>query len=125
MIGHIGIYVDDIEKAKAFYAAALAPLGYAVLKEFPEWSVIGLGVGENADLWISQREANHNVHVALTADSKEMVQAFHAAGVSAGGSDNGAPGYRKEYAPGYYGAFITDPFGNNIEAVFQDLNPGE
>ncbi len=125
MIGHIGIYVDDIEKAKAFYSAALKPLGYELLRELPEWSVIGLGANGNPDIWFSQRESVHNVHVAIQAESKEAVQAFHSAGLAAGGSDNGAPGYRKEYAPGYYGAFITDPFGNNFEAVFQDPTPGE
>ncbi len=125
MIGHIGLYVDDIEKAKQFYSGALKPLGYELLREFPEWSVIGFGVGGNPDLWISQREANHNVHIALTVDSKEAVQAFHAAGLSAGGSDNGAAGYRKEYDAGYYAAFIIDPFGNNFEAVFHDPSPTE
>ncbi len=125
MLGHIGMYVDDIEKATAFYTAALKPLGYELLKELPEWSVIGLGIGDNADLWISQREASHNVHIAINAESKDAVAAFHAAALSAGASDNGAPGYRKEYSPGYYGAFVIDPFGNNLEAVFHDPNPSE
>lgn len=125
MIGHIGVYVDDIEKAKSFYQAALKPLGYELLKEFPEWSVIGFGTGGNADLWISQREASHNVHIALNAESKDAVAGFYNAALSAGASDNGAPGYRKEYAPGYYGAFIIDPFGNNFEAVFHDPSPTE
>lgn len=125
MIGHIGFYVDDIEKAKAFYGAALKPLGYELLREFPEWSVIGYGADGIPDLWISQREAVHNVHIAIYAHSKDAVLAYHAAAVASGGADNGAPGYRTEYAPGYYAAFITDPFGNNIEAVFNDPNPSE
>ncbi len=125
MLGHIGVYVEDIEKAKVFYPAALKPLGYELLSDFPEWSVIGLGAGGNSDLWISQREANHNVHIAINAENKEAVQAFHAAALDAGASDNGAPGYRKEYTPGYYGAFVIDPFGNNLEAVFHDPNPSE
>ncbi len=124
MIGHIGFYVDDIEKAKAFYGIALKPLGYELLREFPEWSVIGYGAGGNADLWVSQREAVHNVHIAINAPSKEAVNAFHVAGLAVGGADNGAPGYRTDYAPGYYAAFITDPFGNNFEAVYHDPNPG-
>ena len=123
MLAHVGIYVDDIEKAKAFYIPALKPLGYEQLSEFPEWSVIGLGAGGTADLWVAQREATHNAHIAITATDKESVDAFHAAGISAGGTDNGAPGYRTEYSPGYYAAFITDPFGNNLEAVYHDQSP--
>lgn len=123
MIGHIGVYVDDIEKAKSFYSSALKPLGYELVREFPEWSVIGLGVGGNPDLWLSQREASHNVHIAILAPDKASVDAFHAAALAAGGNDNGAPGYRTEYSPGYYGAFIIDPFGNNLEAVFHDPSP--
>ena len=121
MLDHIGVYVSDIESAKAFYILALKPLGYELLNEFPEWSTIGLGIGGKADFWISQREASHNVHIAFNAENTEAVDAFHAAALSAGGSDNGTPGYRKDYAPGYYSAFITDPFGNNVEAVFHDL----
>ena len=126
MLDHVGIYVADIEKAKAFYVPALKPLGYEKLSEFPEWSVIGMGLpaqagaGGTSDLWFSQREAAHNAHIAIKASSREAVDAFHAAALLAGGSDNGAPGYRTEYSPGYYGAFIIDPFGNNLEAVFHD-----
>lgn len=123
MLDHIGIYCDNIEKAKMFYAAALKPLGYEILSEFPEWSVIGMGAGGKADFWVSQREAIHNAHIAITAPDAASVDAFHAAALLAGGNDNGAPGYRKEYSPGYYGAFIVDPFGNNLEAVFHDPNP--
>lgn len=123
MLDHIGTYVQDIEKAKVFYSAALKPLGYTLISEFPEWSVIGLGTDGKADFWVAQREANHNVHIALAASDKASVDAFHAAALAAGGSDNGAPGYRTEYNAGYYGAFVTDPFGNNLEAVYHDLNP--
>jgi catechol 2,3-dioxygenase-like lactoylglutathione lyase family enzyme len=123
MLDHIGTYVDNIEKAKAFYTAALQPLGYELIAEYPEWSVIGLGANKKPDLWVAQREANHNAHIAIAALSKDAVAAFHAAAIAAGGVDNGAPGYRTEYAPGYFGAFITDPFGNNIEAVYHDPNP--
>ncbi len=123
MLGHIGIYVNDIEKAKTFYIPALKPLGYELISEFPEWSVIGLGANGTADLWISQREAIHNAHIALVAQDKAAVDAFHAAALAAGASDNGAPGYRTDYSPGYYAAFVTDPFGNNFEAVFHDPAP--
>ena len=121
MLDHVGVYVTDIEKAKAFYIPALKPLGYAMRSEFPEWSVIGMGADGTSDLWFSQREAAHNVHIAIKADSTASVDAFHAAALGAGASDNGAPGYRTEYSPGYYGAFVVDPFGNNLEAVFHDV----
>lgn len=123
MLDHIGIYVSDTEKAKAFYSAALAPIGYKVMSEFPEWKVVGFGDGANADFWISPKEEAHNAHVSFAVQTKEAVDAFHAAGLAAGGSDNGAPGYRKDYSPGYYAAFIKDQDGNNIEAVFHDPTP--
>jgi catechol 2,3-dioxygenase-like lactoylglutathione lyase family enzyme len=129
MFDHIGTYVQDIAKAKEFYIAALKPLKYELISEYPEWSVIGLGLpahdgsAAKADFWIAEREANHNVHLALVAADRSAVDAFHAAALAAGGTDNGAPGYRKEYSPGYYAAFIIDPFGNNLEAVFHDPAP--
>jgi catechol 2,3-dioxygenase-like lactoylglutathione lyase family enzyme len=123
MLDHVGVYITDIESAKKFYTAALKPLGYELLSEFPEWSVIGLGKGGVSDVWFSQREAAHNVHIAVAAESKEAVIAFHQAALASGASDNGAPGYRTEYSPGYYAAFVIDPFGNNLEAVFHDPTP--
>lgn len=123
MIDHIGVYVSDPEKSKVFYSAALAPLGYKIHMELPEWGVVGFGA-ERPDFWISKKEPQ-NAHVAFAASSKEMVDAFHAAGLAAGGADNGAPGYRKDYSPGYYAGFIKDHDGNNIEVVFHDPNPTE
>ncbi len=123
MLAHIGVYVNDIEKAKTFYVPALLPLGYILISEFPEWSVIGLGTNGIADFWVSQREATHNAHIAITAADKSSVDAFYTAAIAAGATDNGAPGYRTEYSPGYYAAFVIDPFGNNFEAVFHDPNP--
>ena len=120
MLDHIGVYVNDIEKAKAFYIPTLKPLGYEKLSEFPEWSVIGMGAGGTSDLWLSQREAAHNVHISIKAENAAAVDAFHAAALTSGAADNGAPGYRTEYSPGYYAAFVIDPFGNNLEAVFHD-----
>ncbi|MBV9159384.1 MAG: VOC family protein [Candidatus Kaiserbacteria bacterium] len=122
MLDHIGIYVSDIDKAKAFYAAALKPLGYSIKMEMPEWSVVGFGDPE-ADFWISQKEAAEHSHVAFRARDKETVNAFHAAALASGGIDNGAPGYRKDYSPGYYAAFAKDVDGNNIEVVYHDPNP--
>lgn len=123
MLDHISIYVNDYEKAKSFYTAALAPLGYSLVREFAEWSVMGFGAGGKPDFWVSQREAIHNVHIALAAQDTDVVNAFYDAALQAGAADNGAPGYRSEYSPGYYGAFVIDPFGNNLEAVFHDPSP--
>jgi catechol 2,3-dioxygenase-like lactoylglutathione lyase family enzyme len=113
MIDHISIKVRDHAAAVKFYAAALQPLGYKVMMEFP--GATGLGA-TMPDLWLIQSEQTAPTHVAFSADRK-TVDAFHRAGIEAGGKDNGAPGLRAEYHPTYYGAFILDPEGNNIEAV--------
>ncbi len=124
MINHLTIHVNDIDASKKFYSEALKPLGYAVTSEHPEWKLIGMGVEGNADLWIYAGEgARQQAHVAFTAENKEQVQAFYDGALVSGGKDNGAPGYRKNYTPGYYSAFALDPSGNNIEAVFKDPNP--
>jgi catechol 2,3-dioxygenase-like lactoylglutathione lyase family enzyme len=123
MLDHISVYVKDYAAAKTFYAAALQPLGYSLQMEFTEWGVGGFGEAGKPDFWISTREQDHNAHVAFLATSAEMVNAFYKAALAAGGKDNGAPGYRPDYSPGYYGAFIIDPSGNNIEAVYHDPNP--
>ncbi len=126
MLDHIGVYVADFERAKKFYSVALAPIGYSMLKEFPEWSTAGFGGADgHSDFWISQRESAHNVHLCFKADKKDAVDAFYKAGLEAGGTDNGAPGYRKEYDAGYYAAFVTDPDGNNLEVVFNDPLPAQ
>ncbi|MDB5238519.1 MAG: glyoxalase [Candidatus Kaiserbacteria bacterium] len=120
MIDHVSVYVDDLDKAKKFYAELLKPLGYALTADYAEYGVAGFEQGGKKDFWIGKKESAHNTHIAFAAAAKEAVDAFHAAALSAGAADNGAPGYRKDYAPGYYAAFVVDPFGNNIEAVFQD-----
>jgi catechol 2,3-dioxygenase-like lactoylglutathione lyase family enzyme len=120
-IDHISLSVLDYEKAKAFYTAALAPLRVGVLMEFPMDNgskVAGLGADGQAVLWISGGEkATPRVHIALRAESRGQVDAFHAAAIAAGGLDNGGPGIREMYAPTYYAAYILDPEGHNIEAV--------
>ncbi len=123
MIDHVSFSVADFSRSKAFYAAALAPLGYKLLSEFTEWSVAGFGAGGKSDMWIKQGDAAQPSHLAFNAATKDEVDKFYAAGLNAGGKDNGAPGYRKDYSPGYYAAFLTDPDGHNIEAVFHDPNP--
>lgn len=122
MIDHVILNVRDLAKSRAFYAAALAPLGYKVIKEFP--GAAGLGAGAWADVWIWQREPlQTGVHLALRSGARTLVDAFHAAAIAAGGRDNGAPGLRPRYHPDYYGAFVLDPDGNNIEVVCHEPAP--
>jgi catechol 2,3-dioxygenase-like lactoylglutathione lyase family enzyme len=118
MIDHVGVNVSDYERSRDFYAKALAPLGYSLLME-PGPNVGGFGRDQKPDFWITdQREpTTENVHVALAAPDRETVDAFHAAALEAGGTDNGAPGIREIYHPTYYGAYVLDPDGNNIEVV--------
>ncbi len=123
MIDHIGITVRDLAASKAFYRAALAVLGYELLAELPATvtgSVDFAGFGEQGkpDFWLSQGQANQPpVHVAFRVRSRAEVDAFHQAALAAGGRDNGPPGLRPHYHPNYYGAFVLDPDGHNIEAV--------
>ena len=114
MLDHIGLAVSDIQKSKAFFETALAPLQYKVLADFGE--AIGFGV-EKPDFWLGVGGGSGTTHIAFSAASRKIVEAFHAAALAAGGHDNGAPGIREMYAPTYYGAFVLDPDGNNIEAV--------
>jgi catechol 2,3-dioxygenase-like lactoylglutathione lyase family enzyme len=122
MIDHLGISVHDYEASKAFYLAALAPLGITMLMEItPEMSgreghFGGLGKDGKPFFWISKGEPHH-IHLAFAANSHAEVDAFYAAAIAAGATDNGAPGPRPHYHPGYYGAFVTDPNGVNLEAV--------
>jgi catechol 2,3-dioxygenase-like lactoylglutathione lyase family enzyme len=115
MLDHVGLAVSDYAASKAFYSAALKPLGITQLMEFPDTG--GFGEGEVPYFWIgaNDRPGTHT-HVAFTARDRATVDAFHKAALAAGGRDNGAPGLR-EYHPHYYGAFVLDPDGNNVEAV--------
>ena len=123
MLDHIGLAVADLDRAKAFYLAALAPLDIGVVMEVTAEQTgagahVGLGAKDIPFFWIGDSaSAAGSVHVAFTARSREAVDAFHKAALEAGGSDNGAPGLRPHYHPDYYGAFILDPDGHNIEAV--------
>ncbi len=120
MIDHISLHVTDLEKTKKFYTETLAPLGYTLTSEHPEWNLIAYGIDGKSDLWIVGDGASKSQHIAYAAADKETVQKCYDAGLAAGGTDNGAPGYRKEYSPGYYAAFVHDPDGHNIEVVFHD-----
>ncbi len=115
MIDHVGIDVSDIDSAKAFYEQALAPLGYAKLSEFPE--AVGFGEPGKPDFWIARRGKPGTSHVAIRSRDRASVDAFHEAALAAGGRDNGAPGLRTQYHETYYGAYVLDPEGNNVEAV--------
>jgi catechol 2,3-dioxygenase-like lactoylglutathione lyase family enzyme len=116
MIDHTGVAVSDMARSRTFYAAALAPLGYALLMDFGE--AAGFGVKPKPDFWLGQgKPGEPRSHVAFRAESRAQVDAFHRAALAAGGRDNGAPGLRTHYHPNYYGAFVLDPDGHNIEAV--------
>ena len=122
MIDHTGLSVSNFATARAFYDGAFAPLGISYLFTVPPEHTDGVPVGgygrERPQFWISEDGTQSpSVHVAFTADTRAQVDAFHAAALAAGGTDNGAPGLRPHYHPDYYGAFVLDPDGNNIEAV--------
>ena len=114
MLDHIGLRTTQFDRLLTFYQAALAPLGYTVMMQYP--GVVGMG-RETPDLWLgADDKGNSNIHLAFTATERAVVDAFHAAALSNGGRDNGAPGLR-DYTPTYYAAFVFDPDGNNIEVV--------
>ncbi|MCE9541345.1 VOC family protein [Candidatus Kaiserbacteria bacterium] len=120
MIEHTGVAVSDYKRAKDFYLTALAPLGYELKRDYEEYGAAGFMEGGHTDFWVMKKDKPQPSHVAFRANSKEAVDAFYKAGLEAGGKDNGAPGYRKDYSPGYYAAFILDPDGSNIETVWFD-----
>ena len=122
MIDHIGIQVTDLDRSVAFYTQALAPLGYVLVKRFGPYA--GFGVGGKGYFWIGVGKPTDRVHVALRAKGRADVRAFHAAAIAAGGTDNGGPGVREIYHPDYYGAFVLDPDGHNVEAVCHDAYLG-
>ncbi len=126
MIAHVGLVVSDIEKSKKFYSAALEPIGYKMLREYgmtdsrPAASA-GFGEPSRADLWIYQgNPGSVATHLAFLVNKRALVDAFYAAAVAAGGKDNGKPGLRPQYSQHYYGAFVLDPDGYNIEAVCRE-----
>ncbi len=132
MLDHMTFRVADIQRAKAFYSAALAPMGYALCFEGNYGAnILGFDYadpsepsGRKADVWFIDGPSPHGgpattsgCHLAWKAASRAEVDAFYRAALAAGGQDNGAPGLRPDYHPHYYGAFVIDPEGNNIEAV--------
>lgn len=123
MIDHTGVNITNPEKSQKFYESALAPLGYKKLMEVPKEftggkAAMGFGVPPKMDFWIGEGVPNTpRVHVAFRAETRAQVDAFYKAALAAGGKDNGAPGLRPHYHQDYYGAFVFDPDGHNIEAV--------
>jgi catechol 2,3-dioxygenase-like lactoylglutathione lyase family enzyme len=115
VLDHIGIGVSDLGRSRAFYEQALKPLGISVIMDVHV--AVGFGRDRKPFFWIAERESVAPVHVAFLAPDRATVDAFHAAGLEAGGADNGPPGIREIYHPNYYGAFIHYPDGHNIEAV--------
>jgi catechol 2,3-dioxygenase-like lactoylglutathione lyase family enzyme len=124
MIDHVGFPVSDYGRSKEFYLRALAPLGYGLVMEVGADKTesgspsAGFGIGGKPDFWIGGEGGLRGIlHIAIAAQDRTAVDAFHRAALAAGGRDNGAPGLRPHYHPNYYGAFVLDPDGHNIEAV--------
>lgn len=122
MIDHVGLAAGDFAKSKAWYAAALAPIGYRVMMEFPAQQAGGqptAGLGHTApDFWLAGGGPTQpHTHIAFAVKSRALVDAFYKAALAAGGRDNGPPGVRAHYHPNYYGAFVLDPDGHNVEVV--------
>ena len=116
LFDHLGFGVADFAKSRAFYAKALAPLGIGVIVEGEDFA--GIGRDGRPQFWIAVGEKTASgLHVAFAAADRAAVQAFYEAAIAAGGKDNGPPGLRPNYHPNYYGAFVIDPDGHNIEAV--------
>jgi catechol 2,3-dioxygenase-like lactoylglutathione lyase family enzyme len=124
VIDHVGVGVRDFEQSLDFYTRALAPLGFerVALVDADNRSA-GFGVHGRDDFWIHEGRPVGRMHVAFDAESHEAVDAFHADAIAAGGRDNGAPGIRPAYSDTYYAAYVLDPNGNNIEAVFHGDAP--
>jgi len=128
-LDHIGINVTDYGRSKTFYERALAPLGITLVMEYGK--AAGFGRNKKPDFWIGEGKTSFQkpehlahitpVHVCFTAKSRAEVEAFHAAALAAGGRDNGKPGLRPEYHANYFGAFVIDPDGHNVEAAIHTV----
>ncbi len=120
MFDHVGFNVSDFVRSKAFYLAALEPLGMRIMREGEKFAMIGNGSGR---LWIGVFGPPATpIHFAFRAGDRKAVNAFHAAAIAAGGRDNGGPGLRPEYSANYYAAFVYDPDGHNVEVVTFSAN---
>lgn len=123
MIDHTGVVASNFARSKEFYSKALSAIGYSLLAEFPasvtgNTDVAGFGEPPKPDFWVSKGSPNNPpIHVAFRVGTRAQIDAFFKAAVAAGGRDNGPPGLRPHYHPNYYGAFVLDLDGHNIEAV--------
>jgi catechol 2,3-dioxygenase-like lactoylglutathione lyase family enzyme len=124
MIDHVGISVADAKRSKAFYDAALVPIGITMIMEVPGsvtesgGTVCGYGKAGKPFFWFGDKEkVGAGFHIAFAVDKRKLVDAFYKAALAAGGKDNGAPGLRPHYHANYYGAFVRDPDGHNVEVV--------
>ncbi|WP_428622100.1 VOC family protein [Sedimenticola sp.] len=116
ILDHIGVVISDYERSKVFYSRCLAPLGITLVMEVEGWA--GYGREGKPEFWFGPAgEANQPMHIAFAAENRAQVDRFYQAALEAGGKDNGTPGIREIYHPNYYGAFVYDPDGHNIEAV--------
>ena len=128
MIDHLSVVVSDYAKSKAFYSQALAPTGHSHVIELPatqngQKQSAGFCHEDGSDFWIGQGDAiKPPIHVAFRVSTRAAVDAFYKAAMAAGGKDNGAPGLRPQYHPNYYGAYVLDPDGHNIEAVCHEAS---
>ena len=118
MLEHITLLVRDYKKAKEFYTKALKPLGYKRTMDFPAYKAAGFKEGGHTSLWIAQKKKFAPTHIAFLAKSKKQVSDFYRAALKAGAKDHGAPGFRTDYGPDYYAAFVLDRDLNNIEACY-------
>ena len=116
MFDHVGIRISDLPASLQFYDAVLPLLGYE--RCYADENVVGYGPDGNPSFWLHAADLQKGgVHIAFASPNRRSVEAFHSAGLAAGGTDNGAPGPRSDYGAGYFAAFLIDPDGNNIEAV--------
>lgn len=125
MFDHVSLYVRDFAASRAFYQAALTTLGHQVIEQSGDDGapVVGFGDGE-IDFWLGTNgPPSSRLHIAFRAPDRAAVDAFYAAAMAAGGRDNGPPGLRPQYHPHYYGAYVLDPEGNNVEAVCHEPPP--
>lgn len=119
IIDHIGFAVSDSEKSSEFYSKALLPLGIVKIMEVEGWT--GFGKNGKPEFWFGKGDSPQlPMHIAFSAENRNQVDQFYEAALAAGGKDNGAPGIREIYHPNYYGAFVVDPDGHNIEAVYHN-----
>lgn len=116
ILDHLGFSVSDAQRSRAFYTAALAPLGIELAMEAQGW--LGFGRDTKPEFWFAEAETPQSpMHIAFSATNRSQVDRFYHAAIEAGAADNGPPGLRAFYHPNYYGAFVIDPDGHNIEAV--------